>query len=107
MALTFGWEPIDFVVSLSRGGDFIFTLESSVAWPVGIEIQLRFSATRPEESVTPIIWPAAISGVFASWDVPATGVAAVLDAQARYVRLRYAEADGSVLMWGKGCVSAH
>lgn len=106
MALTFGWEPIDFVVSLSRGGDFLFTLEASVPWPAGIGIQLRFSATRPEESTTPIVWPATVAGNLATWEVSAATVAAVLNTQARYVRLKYTEADGNALIWGKGCVHA-
>lgn len=110
-AVTFGWEPLEFVVALSRGGDFVFTLESQIngaatPWPAGIGIELRFSTTTPDEDPTPIVWPATITGTNASWDVPATSVAAVLDAPARYARLRYTEADGSKLVWMRGNVRA-
>lgn len=99
MAVVFGFEPLEFVVVLVRGSDFAFTLQASTDWPAGIGIELRFSTTTPAESASPIVWPAAISGADATWDLDSTQVAQVIDAGARYVRLRYTEPDGSVLVW--------
>lgn len=104
MTVTFGFEPLDLEVILVDGSDFIFTLKANPGWPPGIAIELRFSPTTPRESPSPIIWPASVVGVNASWDRPATDVAAVLDAKAVHVRLLYREADGSRLLWMRGVV---
>jgi hypothetical protein len=109
VTVTFGRRPPDFVMELQSDGDFIFGLEASAALPVGITVTFRFYSTWDENAAEPtplFIWPGTVDGAAVTWDVPRQDVAEVLSSGARHVRLRYAEADGSVLPWLRGIVNA-
>lgn len=103
MTVALGWRPQDFTVQLSGGGDFVATLVSQPAWPVGTAMELHFSVTQVESS--PIVWPATVTGDTASWDVVATEVDAVLSVNACFVRLYYIS-GGSTIVWMSGRVAA-
>lgn len=101
MSVTLGLSPIEISVILTHGGDFVATLTADDPWPVGTEVELRFS-TSP--TATPMVWPATVDGTSVSWDVPAATVQDVIDAAATTARLHYIESDGTVLVWGRGRV---
>lgn len=103
MAINLGYVPIPLTVTLVTDGDFLSTLVASTPWPAGTMIQLRFATTAD----TPTVWAATVAGTNAAWDVPAATVNTLLGLQPGQVVLRYAEADGTSIVWGKGTVHAH
>lgn len=106
MPIVLGSVPDTLIVELAYGGDFIQTLQSTVAWDDGVAIELRFSANS-DDPVGAYTWPATISGVFATWDVVSTTVALVLNAGASYARLVYTDGSGDVMVWAIGRVDAN
>jgi len=102
VAIALGFVPLDVNVTLVRGGDFTSALMASVPWPVGTIIELRFFVRG--SIIAAAVWPATIAAELASWDKAATAVQAVIDANPQQVRLHYAEADGTVIVWGRGFV---
>jgi hypothetical protein len=96
VAINLGWVPIPITVSLATGGDFTSVLQSSVAWPVGSGVSLKFIGT----STT--TWTAVIAGTTATFDKTAAQVTTLLATDQRSVELHYTEADGSDLLWGRG-----
>ena len=102
MTVALGFVPLDINVTLARGGDFTSALVASAPWPVGAMIELRFYVRG--STIASAVWSATIVDTQASWDEDVVAVQAVIDANPREVRLHYAEADGTVLVWGKGSV---
>jgi hypothetical protein len=100
VSINLGWVPIPITVSLSSGGDFVSVLQSSVAWPTGSGVSLKFIGT----STT--TWTAVIAGTTATFDKTAAQVNTLLATDQRSVELHYTEADGSDLLWGRGDVRA-
>jgi hypothetical protein len=104
MTITLGSVPESLRVELTRGGDFIQTLESedaegvAVDWVDGEVVTLVFD--------TGDVWAATLSTNEATWNVDKAVVEALLDDGARRVMLLYT-ADGADLPWAKGSVAAH
>jgi hypothetical protein len=105
MPIVLGSVPDTLTVSLAYGGDFLQTLEAPFNWDVGVAIELHFS-TNPDDPTGAFVWPATITGVFATWDVVAATVGMVLNAGAVYARLVYTDASGDVMVWATGRVNA-
>jgi hypothetical protein len=97
--ISFGFHPLPINVTLSTDGDFVTSLVASQDWAAGTTIELRFPLT------SPIVWAATIAGLTASWDVPASTVAAAITAGVRDVRLHYRDGAGDDILWGKGRVT--
>lgn len=107
MAVTLGWVPLDFTLALANGGDFVTALDASPTdWPAGTGIEIRIGPS-PEEDLITTVWPATITGSLASWNVPATQVQTVLDAQDSYAWMYYIEPGGGTLLWMKGAIKAY
>lgn len=104
MAISLGFTPIPIAVQFSYGGEFVCNLVNHAQpWENGTHIELRFAVSK---TATPIVWPATISGNVAAWDVSATGVQAVIDAEAWVARLHYIDPSGNDLVWGVGRANA-
>jgi hypothetical protein len=110
VAITLGDGPDRLTVRLSRFGDFVAALIyddgdplTVNAWPVGVDIELRFYATDTTTTAA-ATWTATITGDRAEWAVDKADVAAdVLDDANTVVRLFYL--DGATdLEWAKGSV---
>lgn len=103
--LVFGWEAPEFVMPLYRGSDYNFELVADPPWPDGFSIEFRFSAT-PLNEIGIITWTATIDNDKAIWDVTATEVDEVLDADADYITLAYSIDPNRTKVWMKGTVRA-
>lgn len=97
--LPLGLTPLNVPVLLTRDGAFVASLtKDSGTWPGGTTVELWFQATIDSEA--PIIWPATIVGAVISWHVDSIGCEAVIDADAKFVRLHFND-----LTWGTGRVT--
>jgi hypothetical protein len=106
VSVTFGWKQPTFTIELQYDGDFLFTLHATASWPVGSQIEFRFHRTPdPRDDTDPIIWAATVAGADATWEVDNAMVREVLDAVAKYPRLRYA-AQGRTIAWMRGSIDA-
>lgn len=99
--IVLGFEPYPIQVNLARDASFTATIRSDEPWPAGVAIELRFSVS---DTAPPVVWPAALEGGDATWDVPASAVAAVLETRARHARLIYGTDNGDSYLWGRGRV---
>jgi hypothetical protein len=100
----FGWEAPEFIMPLYRDSDFTFNLEANPAWPSGIEAEFRFSTTYPNEDENPIVWQASLDDTTLSWDILAAQVNEVIDANAKFIKLKYSSESGRTRLWMKGTV---
>lgn len=104
MQIQLGLRPDELTVSLSRDTSFVAALVAPEDWPVGTDIELRF--TDGADDTTPTVWPASIDGERADWYQPDTACAAVLDAGKTRVRLVCIDPQGRDLLWARGWVRA-
>lgn len=98
--INLGYRATTLNVALADDTDFVSALVATEAWPVGTAITLEFLPV----GQSPIAWPATIDDTRASWHVPAATVAPILASAVREVRLRYTDADGTVLVWAHGTI---
>ena len=97
--LTFGFTPTPGVLVLSRYSDFVTELISNTgSWPVGTGLEFHFT---PANTAATVVWAATVSGATATWDVPATSVAALLDGGTTTYRLFYLQGSNT-LEWSSG-----
>jgi hypothetical protein len=98
--LPLGLQPINVPVLLSRDGAFVANLtKDSGDWPDGTEVELWF-VVNANDLTDPIVWPATVDGGVLSWDVAASESLAVIQANAKNVRLHF-----NTLLWGTGKVT--
>lgn len=97
VAVVLGREPPPLIVVLSVGGPFSAALVSSVNWPAGVAIDLRFTGPG-----SPVLWVATIVTNRASWNKTIAQVNAVLAYTS--VDLRYTESGGEAQIWSRGSV---
>jgi hypothetical protein len=89
-----GYDPPQGTLLLPVGGPFSAALESSVAWPAGMVIDLYF-----EGEGSPVTWTATILGTRASWAKTIAEVAVILSSQRRTVALRGTPSGGEPSPW--------
>lgn len=97
--ITLGFAALPLTVALAGDADFVAALVAEDGWPAGTQIQMVF----PRSGGTPLVWPAAVAGTTASWDVDQVEVAEVIHAGCRRVRVLYRE-GGTELLWMAGSV---
>lgn len=101
MSVVLGFQPIDIVVTLAADSDFLTKFFAQDGWPVGTQIELRFTnSTGPV-----VVWEATVSGTDAVFSEDVASVAALIAAGPLSVRLHYLDTSGDDLLWGKGRVS--
>lgn len=104
--VTLGLVPLDVTVVLARDAGFVASIvaDDDSGWPDGTAVALVFSTSARAAQPTGLRWEATVDGDTAAWDVEDEDVAAVIAAGVQFARLLYTEADGTVLLWGRGQV---